>query len=338
MGVTGPSRAGGQGISRYGSLNCGAGYTLYIASRRNPEFTLSGNPFTLVDVTAYQHWRQARLDRYPAAAEAMRVAIDGAELSAAEQQALLEQVRRSNMVIYRLNDPDHGDKAFVRELGQRLGLERLDGNLCADDDAITSLQVRDVGRHAGYIPYTNRRLSWHTDGYYNRPEQAIRGILMHCVRDAAEGGENLLLDHEMVYIQLRDADPRFIEALQHPQAMTIPPNVENGQEIRAEQGGPVFSLDPRGNLHMRFSARTRNIVWRDDPATQDAVACLNELLTPNNPYVIRYRLNPGEGIICNNVLHNRTEFTDHADPEQGRLLYRARYYDRISNTDLNQGS
>jgi hypothetical protein len=33
------------------------------------------------------------------------------------------------------------------------------------------------------------------------------------------------------------------------------------------------------------------------------------------------------GVICNNVLHARTAFRD--DPSRPRLLYRARYYDRI---------
>ena len=48
-----------------------------------------------------------------------------------------------------------------------------------------------------------------------------------------------------------------------------------------------------------------------------------------------YRLRPGEGILSNNSLHNRTGFRD--DPQTGhvRLLYRARYYERIAGTDLH---
>jgi hypothetical protein len=33
------------------------------------------------------------------------------------------------------------------------------------------------------------------------------------------------------------------------------------------------------------------------------------------------------GLICNNVLHTRSGFTD--SPEHRRLLYRGRYYDRL---------
>ncbi len=38
------------------------------------------------------------------------------------------------------------------------------------------------------------------------------------------------------------------------------------------------------------------------------------------------------GLVCNNVLHDRTGFTESAD--RRRLLYRARYYERISAKPL----
>ena len=38
-------------------------------------------------------------------------------------------------------------------------------------------------------------------------------------------------------------------------------------------------------------------------------------------------LQPGMGLLCNNVLHDRSAFSD--DPARPRLIYRARYYDRI---------
>jgi hypothetical protein len=80
---------------------------------------------------------------------------------------------------------------------------------------------------------------------------------------------------------------------------------------------------------MRYSARRRNIQWRDDPLTRAAVACLTEFLADNDGPVLRYRLRPGEGLISNNVLHNRSAFED--EPGHRRLLYRARYYDRIES-------
>jgi hypothetical protein len=41
-------------------------------------------------------------------------------------------------------------------------------------------------------------------------------------------------------------------------------------------------------------------------------------------------LEPGMGVLCNNVLHERSGFVD--DVAAPRLLYRARYYDRVAGT------
>ena len=160
-------------------------------------------------------------------------------------------------------------------------------------------------------------------------------MLLHCVRSAAHGGCSTLMDHEMAYVALRDADPDWVRALMAPDAMTIPAREDEDGVARAEQRGPVFSVDAcDGSLHMRYTARTRSIVWKDDAATHSAVAFLRELLHTDAANVLRVRLEPGMGLVCNNVLHGRSAFVD--DPAHPRLLYRARYLDRIAapETDL----
>jgi len=293
---------------------------------------MSAAAFAMDDDTAYRDWRAQRLANYPQSASELQVEIhDPWAITGPEQDAVRDRVRRCNMALYQIA-PDIEDKDLVRAIGQQFGLQRLDSNLCADEDSITSLEVIPDGRQKGYIPYSNLPLSWHTDGYYNKPAQMIRAMVLHCVRPAAEGGENFLLDHEIAYIHLRDTDPAYISALMAPDVMTIPPNVENGVEIRGAQSGPVFSVDAQtGSLHMRYTHRMRNIEWKPDSVTQEAVACLREFLASDSPYIIRHRMKAGQGIICNNVLHSRTGFND--DPAHGgRLLYRARYFDRISET------
>jgi len=283
---------------------------------------------------AYAKWRDTKLRAYDNDLQDAPVELDAENLSDQQLSQLLTRSRQFNYAIYRLDDPDAGDKSFVRMLGKKIGLQRLDGNLCSDEDNISSIQVMQTGRHTGYIPYSDRQLTWHTDGYYNDEARTIRAMVLHCVRPAAEGGENLMLDHEMAYIQLREAEPRFIEAFAELDVLTIPPNIENGIEIRGAQSGPVFSLDSVSQrLHMRFSARTRNIEWKQDALTQEALACMREQLDGNNPYVITCRMQSGEGIIANNVLHNRTAFTDADDSQKKRLLYRARYYDRVKSEE-----
>lgn len=291
-------------------------------------------PFSLSDDAAYQQWRQAKLADYPQSADELLVTIeDGRSLTASEYQALLARLRKTNFVIYRFADSAPVDKTVIHALGRQFGLTHLDDNLCADDDSITSLQVIPEGRKQGYIPYSNLRISWHTDGYYNDTAHRIRAMLLHCVSDAAKGGENLLLDHEICYIHLRDTNPNYIQALMQPDAMAIPPNMEQGKEIRAAMTGPVFSVDPVSQqLHMRYTARTRSIQWHDDSLTREASQCITDYLASDAPYIFRHRLTPGQGVLCNNILHARTAFEDDAEGGKTRLLYRARYYDRIADT------
>jgi hypothetical protein len=63
---------------------------------------------------------------------------------------------------------------------------------------------------------------------------------------------------------------------------------------------------------------------------------MEELFAQGSEYIFHYRLNPGEGIISNNALHNRTGFVDDDATDRHRLVYRARYFDRVRATDLHQ--
>jgi alpha-ketoglutarate-dependent taurine dioxygenase len=298
------------------------------------------SPFTPESADAYVNWRKAKLKDYPVNAAALRVEVDDPRaLSEAEQRRMLQVCRKTNMVIYASRLGGLADKQIPSRLGEQFGLARLDSNLLADEDAVTSLQVVPEKSGRGYIPYSSRRLLWHTDGYYNPPERRVRAFVLHCVSPAASGGENALLDPEIAYLRLRDENPEFIRALMAPDVMTIPANTEEGGENRPAQTGPVFSIDPAtGSLHMRYTARTRSIEWKQDAATQRAVKALEQLLAGGSPHVFRYRLAAGEGLLCNNVLHNRTEFADEVDKGIARLIYRARYYDRIRGTELNETS
>lgn len=288
------------------------------------------SPFDVNNTDAYARWRDQKLKQHPTSLDQLLVEVaDPQRLSTGEQQAILDRCRRCNMALYAGPTGEDPSKDIIRDLGRQLGLERLDHNTGADEDAITSLTVQDDAYHKGYIPYTNRPITWHTDGYYNTLERQIHGLLLHCVHPAGKGGENELLDHEMLYIALRERNPAYIQALMHPAAMSIPPNVVDGEELRPARVGPVFSIRPDGRLHMRYTDRSRSIEWREDPLTQEAVAILKETLHTPGPWHFRGRLEAGQGLISNNVLHTRTGFDDRESP---RLLYRARYFDRISKT------
>ena len=286
------------------------------------------SPFHPDNHASFVQWKREKLSDYPRNINELIVEIgDPRALTRAEQERLLQLCRKTNMAIWAGLSGHDSDKQIIRSLGLKFGLERLDHNMCADNDAITSLTVQSDALRQGYIPYSNRPIAWHTDGYYNRLEQQIHGLLLHCVQPAAEGGENELLDHEIVYLLLRDENPDYIRALMHPQAMTIPANEVDGEELRPARSGPVFAIYPDGHLHMRYTDRSRSIEWREDSLLSEAVARLKELLKTPSPWHFKGKLEAGQGLLSNNVLHTRDGFND---GEQARLLYRARYFDRIS--------
>lgn len=294
------------------------------------------SPFLLENESAYQTWRSRKLENYPVRAEQLIVEVnDPRNLTQAEYEAILGSCRKANMAIYAGRTGADPDKDIPRLLGRRLGLERLDCNMLADNDGLTSLKVVASSPRQGYIPYSNKPIKWHTDGYYNTPARQIWGLQLHCVQSSAEGGENALMDHEIAYLLLRDENPDFIRALMQPDAMTIPARVEEDGVARPDSVGPVFSVHPEsGDLHMRYTARTRSIAWKQDAATLAAVAFLEKLLDSDLPYIYRARLEPGMGLVGNNVLHDRAGFND--DETHHRLLYRARYYDRIAGTGARE--
>lgn len=285
---------------------------------------------------AYDRWRDSKLAAYPLDQASLWVDIgDPGRLARDERRALGERCDAFNLAFYttdRRRDVARGD---IRALGQSLGLRAIDSNPGGETDGISAIRVVGGGSAGEYIPYTNRALNWHSDGYYNPIDEPIRGFIMHCVRPAGSGGESRFLDHEIAYILLRDENPAYARALMAPDAMTIPANMNGKNCLRPARSGPVFTIDPRdGRLHMRYTARQRSIVWKAGAAVE-AAACLLALVDGASRFTTRVRLAPGQGVVCNNVLHARSGFPD---DHNERLLWRVRYRDRVAVAASDNGS
>ncbi|AHF04305.1 taurine catabolism dioxygenase TauD [Marichromatium purpuratum 984] len=289
------------------------------------------NPFSLTDEQAYQRWRATRLTRPAPSTARLRVRVQHpAAPSRAELAAIGARIASDGMALISCA-PEQLDAESLLALGRALGLRRTEANHFADIQAvsrITPVEGRGDGR-GDYIPYTDRALNWHTDGYYNPPDQQVRAWMLFCLQPARAGGENQLLDPEIAYIRLRDDSPSHIVALTHPEAFAIPAHVVDGQVLRAESRGPVFSIQ-QGRLHMRYSARRRHVCWRDTPETTAARTALDELFSRETVFTFTHRLAAGEGLISNNVLHNRTAFAPATQRERARELLRIRYIDRVN--------
>ena len=293
----------------------------------------AASPFVLENDELYQAWRDFKIKGYPQDIGDIIVAIeDPRKLTQTEYEALLQRCRKTNMAIYVSKTGTDPDPEIPLSMGRRFGLQGLNSNWLADETGLTSLTVRDEGIRQHYIPYTNRAINWHTDGYYNTAQQQIQALNLHVVQRAANGGENALLDHEIAYILLRDKNPEYIRALMGPKVMTIPARIEEGKIVRKEESGPVFTVTPTGDLHMRYTIRVNNVIWAEDALTREALAFLKQILESNSPYIFRGLLEPGMGLVSNNVLHDRAAFTD--DANHKRHYYRARYFDRLVGTGV----
>jgi hypothetical protein len=298
---------------------------------RLPADAALASVFALEDEARWVRWRERKLAAHPRCAAELVVEVrNPRNLSATEHAALLERLRRANMAIY-ASPVEDDDPEIPRRIGARLGLRTLDANLLAADDGVTRITADPAKAAAGFIPYTAGRMLWHTDGYYNAPAMRVRSMLLHCVRPAAEGGESALLDHEIAWLLLREADPRLVRALMDPEALTIPERRDDDGVARPAIPGPVFSIDPAtGDLHARFTARRRSVRWKCDATVSEAAARLLAILDGDTPYVLRTRLEAGMGLVCNNVFHARSTFRDAGSP---RLLFRARFVERIAGTE-----
>ncbi|MCW8916924.1 MAG: TauD/TfdA family dioxygenase [Magnetovibrio sp.] len=301
--------------------------------------------FSLNNSDGYLRWRDAKLANFPQTANELVVEVkDTKNPTSSELKAIRDRVRRAGMAIYvgpAIADVEQS-KESVQAFGHHFGLDHLDQNPYADEDAITPLHVAageerlEQGRKM-YIPYTSRAISWHTDGYYNTTARRIRGMILHCVRQAGgKGGENALFDPEMAYLLMREQDPDMVAGFCGDRAMTIPGNDMDDAVNRGDVTGPVFSLNKiDGSLYMRYTARKRNIIWAEDEGTQRGVDFMSKLLEdggPGEPYIFRHRMEPGQGLICNNVLHTRTKFEDGSEDDALRMMLRARYLERVADT------
>ena len=291
------------------------------------------SPYLLENEGEYQAWRARKLKvRQEVSATRVFELDQQGRLSPSMLPLLRKQVAAYNFVIFQ--SVAELDKAEFLALNRQFGLVALDANLGADEDKVTSLQVvGDTDNRARYIPYTNRAMNWHTDGYYNPFARRIDAFALYCVNQAGRGGGNYLFDHEMMYMLIRDQSPSALVALMRNDMLRIPANVQQNQVIRAEESGPVFSLQPGSCvLNMRYTSRPQNIVWKTDKPSTDALNLVREILMDGSA-MVEVRLQPRQGIVCNNVLHGRQAFHDTLD-QPARLIYRARYHEAI---DLEKG-
>ncbi|MXZ80959.1 MAG: TauD/TfdA family dioxygenase [Gammaproteobacteria bacterium] len=288
-------------------------------------------PRIFPDERHYQAWKNLKLAGYdPKHSNAPVNIANPFNLRRDETAQVLDRIRRRNFALYRLDPERFNTPQAVKALCRHMGLETSVDSPEAGEDNVSILEDREEssGHPSRYIPYTSRTLNWHTDGYYYPEGRKIRSFVLHCARPAHSGGENSMIDHDMLYLEMRDRDPDLADTLCLSDVLTIPQNRENGRILRDAFQGPVFSTDHDSRLYMRYTRRKRHIAWKNHPQVNEALELLDSLLDNPLPWKSTVRLAAGEGILCNNIVHRRCAYTDVSGGKAGRLFYRIRFLER----------
>lgn len=168
---------------------------------------------------------------------------------------------------------------------------------------------------------TNAQLTPHCDS------GDLVGLL--CVRPAKEGGMNNISCAMAIYNEILKKHPEYLEPLYKGFYYNIRGNGPVGeyQDITSHRV-PVFSFHD-GMLSCRYNQKailTAEELPNTEPLTElekNAINCVATLAMDDN---IRFDVSFEAGDLAflnnNTVFHNRSNFTDHDEPEKKRLLLR----------------
>lgn len=209
----------------------------------------------------------------------------------------------------------HQQRLLVSGLGAHFGFVE-------PQDAAGALvhDVRDTGRQLltdgaarGY--QTNIRLDFHTDG------ADVAALL--CLATAKEGGESRLVSAATVFEEVRRRAPNLAEVLQQPFEFD-----NRGQTANPTQAAPVFAWH-RGYLNVLYKRGYIELAQRFDHVAeltdaQTAALDLMDAVCEEDGISLDMWLEPGDLQLVNNlaILHSRTEYVDHDEPERRRHLLR----------------
>lgn len=279
----------------------------------------------------YQYWRDEKLEKSLYCLEEGLLEISNPyQISAAEKNKIQQLCHYNNFALFEIAPQDDYANA-MSIFNRQFGLVDYDQHLYARTNGLAHITRSDQQDQSEFITYTDKAIGWHTDGYYNAKDCQIRAFSLFCVNPASSGGQNQWIDPQMVYILLRENNADVAAALTHPKAMSIPAHTINGKIRRKSSIGPIFFIDEQtGELYMRYTQRKRHIKFFDSIEIKQAIALLDDLLRSKTMHHFERLMRVNQGILCNNVLHNRSAFVD--DPKTPRLLLRGRYTNRISYT------
>ena len=206
-------------------------------------------------------------------------------------------------------------------LGQLLGepvTQNVQGTLLYD--------VRDTGQDlasGARFSVTNYESSFHTDNSFGDSIVDYVGLL--CLREAMSGGISQNVSGHAVLRILRDEHADVLETLRQPFHVDRRGGTSAGESPTALR--PVVE-EANGGLLLRYLRHWIEVGHEkaQQPLTAEQRRALDTLdgVAARDELRVEFGLLPGQIYFINNrwILHNRTAFTDHSEPERKRHLVR----------------
>ncbi|QOR38001.1 DUF971 domain-containing protein [Billgrantia diversa] len=157
------------------------------------------------------------------------------------------------------------------------------------------------------LTMTQRGLEPHTDNPYRDPIPGY--IWLHCLTNAAEGGDSTLADGFMAARLLRERDPEAYDCL----TRVTPGFRYRDDDTHLESEGPLIELDSHGEpVRVRYSNRTERVpalLVEELEAYYAARQAFYQLIT-GEELTLHLKLGPGQMLIMDNyrLLHGRSAF------------------------------
>jgi hypothetical protein len=276
----------------------------------------------------YQVFRKTQLNlSQQQQSERIRIHRFGDNAESAQTTDCLDQLCadfvNQGFAMYEWNKSAENPRQREVRLHAKLGLSQPDSGIISGDDNLSLLEDKTGTSFSRFVPYSNRQMNWHTDGYYNAQTEPVRCFTLYCIEQAASGGELTMMNNALLLIALYDENPNWVAALAHPEAVLFPANKDEEGHHRPDRKTAVFSMYDDGQLNTRFTTRTRNIQWRT-PETELAAKTASKLIDNNPQWHTRVRLEKNQGLITANLLHKREAFIDEQTVGRRQIL-RGRY-------------
>ena len=271
-------------------------------------------------------WRAAASAGPPAAASAGPPAAAGAPAaaSAAVSSVSLAGVPAADWVTYLADD---GVRLSLLDAVARYGAGLVRGVPAAEGTVTAVAETFGYVRETNYgrifdvrvvadpanLAFTSRAIAPHTDNPYRDPVPTLQ--LLHCLRDAAVGGETVVVDGFAAAAALRDTDPVSFGVLTSTPIRFA--YVDKATSLTARQ--PLIALNPRGRIScVRLNNRSMQPVRLPYPKAEAFYAAYRAwaAIVARPEFALGLRLAPGDCLVFDNtrILHARTAFAPAPSP------------------------